>query len=143
MRRSPHAPEEVQLRAMLRDGRSKAGLTQAQVAKRLGKPQSFVAKYENGERRLDVLEFIRVLKAVGLLQVRGVDGVADIHEPLVPLGESVGGLGMADLEVVPADVAGGEVSVEVREEEHNAGEAVPGGLHLLRQKAARGRIDHQ
>jgi transcriptional regulator with XRE-family HTH domain len=80
MRRSPHAPEEVQLRAMLRDGRSKAGLTQAQVAKRLGKPQSFVAKYENGERRLDVLEFIRVLKAVGLLQPCTFDALSKLAD---------------------------------------------------------------
>jgi Helix-turn-helix len=34
----------------------KAGLTQQALAKRLGQPQSFVAKYEGGERRLDVLD---------------------------------------------------------------------------------------
>jgi transcriptional regulator with XRE-family HTH domain len=40
-------------------------LTQAQVAKRLTKTQSFVAKYEGGERRLSVIEFIDVVRALG------------------------------------------------------------------------------
>lgn len=37
--------------------RKAAGMTQQQVADALGKPQSCVAKYENGERRLDLVEF--------------------------------------------------------------------------------------
>jgi DNA-binding transcriptional regulator YiaG len=36
--------------------RLKMGVTQAELAKRLEKPQSFVSKYEKGERRLDVIE---------------------------------------------------------------------------------------
>jgi len=40
-------------------------MTQTQLAKRLGKPQSFVAKYEGGERRLDVIEFVDVVRALG------------------------------------------------------------------------------
>ena len=44
--------------------RKSAGLTQAEVAGRLKRPQSFVAKYENGERRLDVLEFVAVCRAI-------------------------------------------------------------------------------
>ena len=36
-----------------------------ELAKRLGKPQSFVAKYEGGERRLDVVEFLGVMRAIG------------------------------------------------------------------------------
>jgi hypothetical protein len=35
------------------------------VAERLGKPPSYVAKYEGGERRLDVLEFLDVAAAIG------------------------------------------------------------------------------
>ena len=38
--------------------RKAAGLTQHALARRLGRPQSFVAKYEGGERRLDVVEFV-------------------------------------------------------------------------------------
>jgi transcriptional regulator with XRE-family HTH domain len=44
--------------------RKKAGLTQHEVAKRLKRPQSFVAKFEDGERRLDVVEFLTVAKAI-------------------------------------------------------------------------------
>lgn len=42
--------------------RKKAGLTQHELAKRLKKSQSFVAKYEGGERRVDVIEFIQICK---------------------------------------------------------------------------------
>jgi len=45
--------------------RKLAGLTQHDVATRLGKPQSFVSKYENGERRLDVVEYLKVASAIG------------------------------------------------------------------------------
>lgn len=44
--------------------RHDAGLVQQEVAKRLGRPQSFVAKYENGERRLDIVEFTDVARAL-------------------------------------------------------------------------------
>ena len=45
---------------LLRDPRVHAGLSQEDVAKRLNRPQSYVSKYEAGERRLDVIEFMRV-----------------------------------------------------------------------------------
>ena len=43
-----------------------AGLTQEEVARRLDRPQSFVSKYETGERRLDILELREVSAALGL-----------------------------------------------------------------------------
>jgi transcriptional regulator with XRE-family HTH domain len=46
--------------------RKSANLTQAELAKRLSRPQSFVSKYERGERRLDVVEFLEVTKALGM-----------------------------------------------------------------------------
>lgn len=49
----------------LRGERKKAGLTQAMLAKKLRRPQSFVSKYERGDRRLDVVEFIEVAQAIG------------------------------------------------------------------------------
>ncbi|WP_268952739.1 helix-turn-helix domain-containing protein [Ruegeria haliotis] len=45
--------------AGLRESRLQAGLTQAALAERLGTVQSFVAKTETGERRMDVVEFAR------------------------------------------------------------------------------------
>jgi transcriptional regulator with XRE-family HTH domain len=47
-------------------GRKAKALTQSQLAERLGKPQSFVSKYERGERRLDLVEFLEVAKAIGM-----------------------------------------------------------------------------
>jgi transcriptional regulator with XRE-family HTH domain len=49
---------------LLLAARRKAQLTQQQLADELGKPQSFVAKYEGGERRLDVIEFLRLSEAL-------------------------------------------------------------------------------
>ena len=46
------------LMTRLKQVREEAGLTQAAVAERLGKPQSYVAKTESGERRLDVVEYV-------------------------------------------------------------------------------------
>jgi len=51
---------------LLSRARDDAGLKQAQVAALLNRPQSFVSKYENGERQLDVIEFIDVCKAIGV-----------------------------------------------------------------------------
>lgn len=45
--------------------RKGAGLTQQELADRLHRPQSFVSKYENGERRLDVAEFLKLAEAIG------------------------------------------------------------------------------
>ena len=50
---------------LLIETRKEAGLTQIVLAERVGRPQSFVAKYENGERRLDVVEFIELIEAMG------------------------------------------------------------------------------
>lgn len=65
MGKSIHTPQHRKLRELLIAARKKAGLTQAEVAERLGRPQSFVAKYEGGERRLDVIEFLAVAGVLG------------------------------------------------------------------------------
>ena len=46
--------------------RKLAGLTQVELANRLEKPQSYVSKYERGERRVDVVELIQISKALGI-----------------------------------------------------------------------------
>jgi transcriptional regulator with XRE-family HTH domain len=76
MGKSIHSPQHQKLRELLIAARKKAGLTQAEVAERLGRPQSFVAKYEGGERRLDVVEFIQVARAVNMDPARTVRTVA-------------------------------------------------------------------
>lgn len=65
MRKTLHTDGHAAVIALLKGRRLRAGLTQQQVADKLGVPQSFVAKYEGGERRLDVLEFIEAAQALG------------------------------------------------------------------------------
>jgi transcriptional regulator with XRE-family HTH domain len=57
--KSIHTERHKTLRELLIAHRKSAGLTQTVVARRLGKPPSYVAKYEGGDRRLDVLKFYR------------------------------------------------------------------------------------
>jgi transcriptional regulator with XRE-family HTH domain len=64
MGKSLSSLESEKLAALLRSVRSKAGLTQAEVADRLEVPQSFVSKYESGERRLDLIELKQICKAL-------------------------------------------------------------------------------
>lgn len=75
MVRGLYSPEQIKLQSILRQGRMKAGLTQARLADQLGKPQSFVAKYERGERRLDPIEFIRILRALDLMRIETLDEI--------------------------------------------------------------------
>lgn len=65
MTRSLHTAEQATLVRVLVDARKELELTQQEVADRLGKPQSYLAKIEGGERRLDVLEFIALARALG------------------------------------------------------------------------------
>jgi transcriptional regulator with XRE-family HTH domain len=44
--------------------RMRARITQKELAKRLNKPQSFISAYENGQRRIDLLEFLRISEAL-------------------------------------------------------------------------------
>jgi len=50
----------------IRAARRAADVTQAQLAKRLGTDQSFISKYERGERRLDVIELRAICVALGI-----------------------------------------------------------------------------
>jgi len=44
--------------------REDAGFTQVNIAEKLGKPQSFISKYERGERRLDFTEFVEIANII-------------------------------------------------------------------------------
>jgi hypothetical protein len=61
--KSVFTPSYARFRELL-IARENAGLMQWQLAKRLRKPQSYVSKFERGERRLDVVEFLDVAKAL-------------------------------------------------------------------------------
>ena len=66
MSRFTGTPEQQHLCYLLRQIRIEAGLKQAELAERLGESQSFVSKYEMGERRLDILELRNICKALDL-----------------------------------------------------------------------------
>ena len=60
--------------------RQDAQLTQQQVADRLHKPQSYVAKVERGERRLDLVEFLDLAKAVRIDPRRIIDQIEKLQD---------------------------------------------------------------
>lgn len=64
------------LREVLIEARKAAGIKQVELAKALGRSQSFVSNYERGERRVDVPEFILIARVLG----------ADAREMLGKLG---------------------------------------------------------
>lgn len=61
-----HMANQKLLRELLRQVRSDAGLRQVDLAERINQPQSFVSKYESGERRLDVLELRQICSVMGI-----------------------------------------------------------------------------
>ena len=75
--KSIYTDDYLRLLRLLIEARKSAKLTQQDVATSLARPQSFVSKYERGERRLDVVEYFRVSRILG----------ADPHEMLRVLDE--------------------------------------------------------
>lgn len=66
MDKSIFTPEQVALQLVLRQLRLGAGFRQEDLAMMLKEPQSFVSKYERGERRLDLIELRQVCAALGV-----------------------------------------------------------------------------
>lgn len=64
--KSIFSAQQERLQELLRQLRLEAGLRQTDLAERLDQPQSFVSKYESGERRLDLLELRQICKALGI-----------------------------------------------------------------------------
>src|ERR1044072_6705615 len=58
--------QQKKLLVLLRGVRVEAGLTQSELASRLGTDQTFISKYESGERRLDILELREVCQVIGI-----------------------------------------------------------------------------
>jgi transcriptional regulator with XRE-family HTH domain len=65
MIKSVHSEPYSVFAALLVGARKKAGMRQVELAQKLSKPQSFVSKFECGERRLDVIEFLTIMDALG------------------------------------------------------------------------------
>jgi len=68
--RSAFSRKYRHLRKVLAEARRTAGLTQVGLARQLGRPQSFVSKFERGERRLDIVEFLEIAHALNLEPTR-------------------------------------------------------------------------
>jgi transcriptional regulator with XRE-family HTH domain len=66
MEKSIHSARYAVFLQVLRDTREKAGLTQVQLARKIGETQTFVSKCERGERRVDVIELRTFCQAFGL-----------------------------------------------------------------------------
>jgi transcriptional regulator with XRE-family HTH domain len=62
---SIHSRRHQLFREMLVEERKRKSLTQTEVADRLQRPQSFVSKYEIGERELSVLDYLDIAGAIG------------------------------------------------------------------------------
>lgn len=61
-----HTPEYRSLLALLRERRRQSGVTQVEVAATLGESQAFVSKCERGDRRIDLIDLLRILRAIGV-----------------------------------------------------------------------------
>jgi len=62
--KSIHSEHYGRFLSLMTDARVRLGLSQRELARLLKKPQSFVSKYERGERRLDVAEFMELCKVL-------------------------------------------------------------------------------
>jgi transcriptional regulator with XRE-family HTH domain len=73
-------PLDRVLASRLRDMRIRARISQATLATRLRRPTSFVGKYENGYRKLDIIEFLAVARAIGFDPGGFLTGILDARE---------------------------------------------------------------
>lgn len=65
-KKTEYSEQLDRVRKLLISARKSRNLTQGEVARRLGRAQSFVAKYEVGVRSIDVAEFVAITKAIGI-----------------------------------------------------------------------------
>ncbi len=76
----PFATPYLRLQRLLVEARRARGLTQSDVAHNLQVPQSFVSKYERGERRLDIVELLRILRILELDARDVLDRIAESED---------------------------------------------------------------
>ena len=80
--KSIHDQRYIEAVALIRKARESAGITQRELARLLGRPQSYVSKVETCERRLDYVELLKLCRAIGV--VLGEVTPAEFHDLLVP-----------------------------------------------------------
>ena len=82
--KSTHTAQYIALLERMRASRKERGISQQELAKRLGKPQSYVSKAETGERRLDVVEFMHFMRAIESEPFALLRDVEREYGPLTP-----------------------------------------------------------
>lgn len=75
MSKTLYSASQVALVTELVEARRKAGLTQAELAVRLQCHQSLIARIESGQRRIDVVELLILLRAIGAERAPVLDAV--------------------------------------------------------------------
>lgn len=75
MTSSIYTPKYKKFRQLLINARKEAGYTQQSLALKISKPQSYVSKYENGERRIDFIEFLIIAEALCIDIHKFVDSI--------------------------------------------------------------------
>lgn len=73
MTKSVFSAKYVRFMQMLVAARNAAGMTQMDLAGKLGRMQSYVSKFERGERRLDIIEFLEIAEALGIDVLRFIE----------------------------------------------------------------------
>jgi transcriptional regulator with XRE-family HTH domain len=66
VKKSIYTEQRRRLTTLLRELRVESGLTQTELAKRIGRPQNVVSRFENDERRVDILEIREICLALGI-----------------------------------------------------------------------------
>jgi DNA-binding transcriptional regulator YiaG len=77
MTSSVHNPPYKRFCRLIIAYRQRQGLTQTQLAEKLNRPQSFVSKYENGDRRIDLVEFMEIAAA---LEIDPLEFIRDFRD---------------------------------------------------------------
>ena len=72
MKKVTHTKEYYLLLELLYSLRMESGLTQTELASRIGMPQSYISKIENGERRVDIVELYKICTALNCERKRQI-----------------------------------------------------------------------